>query len=624
MWNRPEVMSRARGLLMSFETSTPQLIADVRVGDSLDALYVTGRDLASGLDIFAAVKQSLLDAPGVRRSASGVVVPHQATTLLSDVQGIDLRWTAEARRFVENRRHARAAYPELAQALADLKAGGPEQAKTHIKDSDGLGVLDGHQVLNVAAMTMPNGFGLCVFDEQGAGKTVTLIFAFDLLANRDEADRAIIIAPKSMVPEWPKDFARFRGDLYSVVVVSGTTREKRRMLQENADVFVTNFETAVTLEPELTALLKSRPGRTVLTVDESFFIKSLDARRTRAIRRLREWCGRSFVLCGMPAPNAPQDLVQQFSLVDFGMAFDGVEMPNDRVEAAPVVQAVIDTRGLYVRHLKADVLPDLPQKRFQRVYVPLEPEQKRVYEATLKDLIVDLEVTTEDEFRRRIPNFLARRSALLQVCSNPAAVTAGYTETPAKLLALDALLERLVEHEREKVVVWSFYTRSITAMVERYVRYGVLRYDGGVTDVDARRKVVQRFQEDDESMVLVANPAAAGAGLTLHRARVAVYESLSNQAAHYLQSLDRIHRRGQTRDVEYLMLLCDQTIEIQEYERLVAKEAAAQSLLGDVVSPPLTRETFLQDARAAAKLLNEEGSSGLQLRRPARDLCRPP
>ena len=63
-------------------------------------------------------------------------------------------------------------------------------------------------------------------------------------------------------------------------------------------------------------------------------------------------------------------------------------------------------------------------------------------------------------------------------------------------------------------------------------------------------------------MVFVANPAAAGAGLTLHRARVAIYESLSNQAAHYLQSLDRIHRRGQKREVEYVVMLCDGTLEI--------------------------------------------------------------
>lgn len=433
---------------------------------------------------------------------------------------------------------------------------------------------------------------------------MTLIYAFDLLAARNETDRVLVIAPKSMVPEWPKDFHRFRPDLYRVAVVSGTAREKRRVLQADPDVLVTNFETAVSLEAELTALLRSRPGRTVLAVDESFFIKSMDARRTRAIRRLREWCGRAYVLCGTPAPNAPQDLVQQFSLVDFGLAFEGVEVPDDRVEAAPVVQSVIDARGLYTRHLKAQVLPDLPAKSFQRVFVPLAPRQRLLYEQTLNELVTDVEQADEPTFARHYANFLARRAALLQLCSNPAAIDPSYAETPAKLAALDAIVEQLTS-QGEKVLIWSFYTQSITAIVERYRSYGAMRYDGQVSDVETRRETVRRFQEDDHSMVLVANPAAAGAGLTLHRARYAVYESLSNQAAHYLQSLDRIHRRGQSRPVEYLILLCDKTLELQEYERLVTKEVAAQSLLGDIVSAPLTRETFLKEAKAAAGLLRE-------------------
>jgi SNF2 family DNA or RNA helicase len=108
---------------------------------------------------------------------------------------------------------------------------------------------------------------------------------------------------------------------------------------------------------------------------------------------------------------------------------------------------------------------------------------------------------------------------------------------------------------------------------------------------------------------MVANPAAAGAGLTLHRARYAIYESLSNQAAHYLQSLDRIHRRGQEREVEYLMLLCQGSIEIQEYATLVRKEAAAQSLLGDQTPVHMTRDAFLADAHEAAHLLRALGGS---------------
>lgn len=578
------------------------IAADIRVAETLDALFVTPHNPSLGTGVAAALKRSVPLA--LRRTGDGLRVPAAiAITLPSHVPGLDLRWGSDARRFIENRQLAVRATPGLLQGLQLLKARGVDYAKTLVADSAGLTTLDDHQIVNVAAMTLPGGYGLCVFDEQGAGKTVTFIFAYDLLVSRDEADFAVIVAPKSMIPEWPKDFVRFRGDLYRVAVVTGSAREKRHALQSEADVIVTNFETAVLMEDELKAMFRSRAGRGILTIDESFFIKSLDAKRTRALRRLREWCGRAFVLCGTPAPNAPQDLVQQFNLMDFGTAFDAIDLPDDRTEAAPIVQDIIDRKGLYIRHLKADVLPDLPQKQFQRIFVPLEPIQRQVYESALKNLVLDLECVTEDEFRKQYANFLARRAALIQTCSNPGGVAQGYSETPAKILALDGILQRLIEIQREKVVVWSFYTDSVSAIVKRYGRYGALRYDGQVTHVAERREAVRRFQEDDDAMLFVANPAAAGAGLTLHRARIAVYESLSNQAAHYLQSLDRIHRRGQTRPVDYLVLLCDGTIELQEYDRLVQKEVAAQSLLGDRVSAPLTRETMLIDARAATNLL---------------------
>jgi len=104
-------------------------------------------------------------------------------------------------------------------------------------------------------------------------------------------------------------------------------------------------------------------------------------------------------------------------------------------------------------------------------------------------------------------------------------------------------------------------------------------------------------------MVFLGNPAAAGAGITLHRSRIAIYESLSNQAAHYLQSLDRIHRRGQERDVDYLVLLCENTIELTEYDRLQIKERDAGTLLRDKVPPPVTRSAFLAELEATTELL---------------------
>ena len=583
----------------------PMIRAEVRSTETLDALFLVP-ELGQEVALMRALKTGLgPEGARLRRLAEGVRVPAAVAGRLDGLgAGVQVNWTPEARQFIENRRHVASVHAEVFEALERIRREGASFAERTIADSAGLGVLDEHQVVNVAAMTLPDSPGLCVFDEQGAGKTVTFIFAFDLLVERDQADLAVIVAPKSMIGEWPKDLGRFRGDIYRTAVLTGTAREKRRRLADGADVFVTNFETAVAMESELRALMRARSGRVVLAIDESFFIKSLDAKRTRALQRLREWAGRAYVLCGTPAPNSPSDLVQQFNLVDFGYCFRDVLVPPERELAAPIVQSAIEERGLFLRHLKRDVLPDLPMKRFQRVIVPMAEEQARLYRSSLDSLVTEVEAVDESGFVRQRTSFLARRSALLQICSNPSGLSETYRETPAKLLALDELVRQLVGREREKVVIWSFYTASVAAIARRYTRYGVVRYDGSVSDVEARREAVRRFQEDDETMVFVANPAAAGAGLTLHRARVAIHESFSNQAAHYLQSLDRIHRRGQERDVEYVVMLCDGTLEVSEYDRLVQKEQAAQELLGDKADTPFTRETFLADVRDASALLN--------------------
>lgn len=581
------------------------IIADVRVSDLLERLVITPRQVTDYHTLSGLLKNAF-SGVRVHRSADGLWIAAEDVSALLDAEvAADLRWSAEAKLFAENRLRVRQRHQQLYEEVSTIRSGGQAVAKTYLTDIDGLDVLDDHQWVNVAAMNLPEGYGLCVFDEQGAGKTVTLIFALDVLVARDRVDFALIVAPKSMVAEWPRDFQRFKGDLYKVEVVSGNRKQKRIAIGSGADVLVTNFETAASMEEELRSLLRSYQGRAVLVVDESFYIKNLDAKRTQALRRLREWCGRAFVLCGTPAPNAPQDLIQQFNIVDFGLTFDGVNIPDDRIQALPVVQQAIEHRGLFIRHLKTDVLPDLPVKSFNRVFVSLQPEQERAYTAALKNLIIDLRSTDDETFQRQLTSFLARRSALIQICSNPISVVEGYTEIPAKLIALDSILEEAITQKHEKVVLWSFYTASLNAIAKRYSHFNPVRYDGTISDVAERREAVRKFQEDDETMLFVANPAAAGAGLTLHRARLAIYESMSNQAAHYLQSLDRIHRRGQTRDVEYLILLCDKTIELEEYERLTRKERAAQALLRDQVEEPITRETMLREAIAASQRLGE-------------------
>jgi SNF2 family DNA or RNA helicase len=539
----------------------------------------------------------------VRRDGTGLVAPASALHWLVDgsaAADLDVHLEAGAVRSLEIRRRAALVHEQYRQHVGALRTGGTDVARIELAatpTSQNLDLLDGHQVVNVAAMTAPEGYGMLLFDEQGAGKTVSVIYAFDRLVDLNVIDLMVVVAPKSMVGEWAGAIEQFMGDTYKVEIIEGNAAMRSRKIDSGADVVVLNYEAIGSIRDQLLLRLRRHPDRALLVVDESFAVKNPQARRTRDLESIRDWFARAWLLCGTPAPNTAHDIMAQVSMVDFGATFAGVDIPRDRAQAVPIVRQALDDRAIYLRNLKVDVLPDLPERSFTRLTVELAPLQAQLYDAALGTLIEEIEALDEKQFLKQLGTFLARRMALLRITSNPAGVFDQYDEVPAKLAALDELVQRLVEQDGEKLVIWSCFTASLDAIVRRYERFGVVRYDGAVTSIAERREAVRSFQNDPETRIFVANPAAAGAGLTLHAARYAVYESFTNQAAQYLQSLDRIHRRGQGREVEYFVLLADGTIEPAEFDGLVRKEQRARDLLGDVVPEPLTRTQFLDELR---------------------------
>lgn len=487
----------------------------------------------------------------------------------------------------------------LAKARVEALDNDPVLAQQALAGLVPAGLLDPHQVIAVAAAADLLVDGLCLFDEQGLGKTLEGIAAFHVMRQRGLVQRTLVFAPKNMLTEWERDLQRFFPGRYRVSLITGTPKQRRAAIQLEADMYVANFETAITEEAALRSLLKMRVGGALLMVDESFHVKNPEAVRTGAVKRLRADARRCLVLCGTPAPNAPGDIVEQFNIADGGIAFAGVQIPEEPELAKNVIGSVIEKRGVFLRRLKVDVLPDLPGKTFHRALVPLAPAQQSLYAGLLHEYVDDLERTDPASFRSNRVGFLARRARLLRICTDPGGVENGFDELPAKRKVMDTLLIDLIERQGEKVVVWTSYTRAIDALMARYAQYAPVRIDGSVADIGMRREAITRFQEDDRTQLFIGNPAAAGAGITLHRAKVAIYESLPVQAAAYFQSLDRIHRRGQERPVDYIVLLAAGTLEINEYERLVSKARRSRELLGDRDPQDVTREALLDEAHTA-------------------------
>ncbi|MBU0688440.1 MAG: DEAD/DEAH box helicase [Gammaproteobacteria bacterium] len=454
-------------------------------------------------------------------------------------------------------------------------------------------VLEPAQASAVGAMTVPGLLGLCLFDEQGSGKTVMTIAAFDELRVLGEIDAMIVVCPKSMVSEWPKDIGRFLAPECQVVIAEGGQRQKYETAQSKFDVLVTNYEG---VEPMLVYLMASASTkRYLLVVDESYYLKNGESYRSEIVNKLRSKCQKCFVLCGTPAPNSAHDLVNQFDLADLGYTFGGFKKSNKAEEDWDKISTLVDTKGVFIRRLKPDILQHVPEKNFHVISVELAGKQALMYENAKSALELELRSLNNESFKKSLLTYFQKRAALLQICSCPSSIDPTASEVPVKYTVLDDLLDKLISQNR-KVVLWSFYRKSLDEIMARYSRYRPVRVDGSVTSNVARRDAVRSFQEDPSIMLFVGNPAAAGAGITLHAAYDAVYISYSNQAAHYLQSLDRIHRRGQVADeVNYYLLICKNTIEETEVVRLRGKEVRQHNLLGDHIIWPASLDDALQE-----------------------------
>ena len=105
-------------------------------------------------------------------------------------------------------------------------------------------------------------------------------------------------------------------------------------------------------------------------------------------------------------------------------------------------------------------------------------------------------------------------------------------------------------------------------------------YDGR-TSLAAREEARNSFQHGDVK-VFVANPAAAGKGLTLHAAKTVVYYNNSFKLSERLQSEDRAHRAGMDdRPVNYIDIVATDTIDPHIVETLRTKNALAAQVTGD-------------------------------------------
>lgn len=422
------------------------------------------------------------------------------------------------------------------------------------------------------------------FSVPGAGKTTEALAYFFFRAADDE--RLLVIAPKNAFAAWDEQiekciphlrvpFARLRGGQDRIA----------RILETNPRFMLITYQQL----PRVRELVAAHVAEHKIHVflDESHRIKSGFARQTpQAVLSLAHLPVSKLIMSGTPMPQARDDLIPQFAYL----------YPEIPAIADNVIELM---RPIFVRTNKKELgLP--PVDRLMR-RLPMAPIQSELYKLMKHEVAREaasaLSIQSKQAFRR-LGRSVAR---LLQFVSNPALLASEIEFAHPDLLRaalaegdgpkLKYVLRRVRElvSSGQKVLVWSSFVRNVEYIADRLSDLGAVYIHGGVDagdedDDETREGKIKLFHDDLNVKVMVANPAAASEGVSLHRiCHYAVYLDRTFNAAHYLQSEDRIHRLGLKSDQSTTIEIveCIGTVDETVRDRLGFKVSAMAEALND-------------------------------------------
>lgn len=449
-------------------------------------------------------------------------------------------------------------------------------------------------------ISLPHGAN---FSVPGAGKT-TVTFALHLLT-RSEGQHLFVVAPKAAFPAWRAIVSECiaadapKASLEPFTVLEGQAVELDALLHSGATRFLITYDLMLR-NPKLFAnYLARHPVHLVL--DESHRMKAgQDSQRGAYLLSVSVLPHRRDVLTGTPMPQRAEDLAAQLGFLWPGQGLD-IEISRG---AAPR-----DVLGnLYVRTTKAEL--GLPKMHRHLRRIGMAPGHAALYgivrDETLRQLSSFVRAHDVTDIAR------ARKSVirLLQLSTNPVLALQSMSnelgnagsgvidqvlvEGPSAKMQAVASHAREIARSGEKVVIWTIFTDTLLEMermladLNPVVLYGAVP-SGEDSDPETREGRLRRFHTDQGCMCLIANPAAAGEGMSLHTVcHNAIYLDRSYVSTHYLQSIDRIHRLGLPPDTVTNVYIYQTkapaglgSIDYSVNRRLAKKIRALQQLLDD-------------------------------------------
>lgn len=485
----------------------------------------------------------------------------------------------------------------------------------------------------------------CNFSVPGAGKTSIVYGAYAYLHNLPEEDskhidRILIVGPLSSFGPWELEYEECFGRApISKRLVGGVNKSDKQdyLISKNpAELTLISYALLISLQKEIGFFLRN--NRVMVVLDEAHKAKnSSGGVIAQAVLEMSKYSKSRIVLTGTPAPNGYEDIYNMFKFIWPNKNVMGFEVNQLRDitatgDQARVTRLIDNISPFFIRIRKSDLnIP--PATIHPPIYVSMGPLQQRIYDFIEKkymdEFMADGAIDTSSRFKAVLAQ--ARMIRLMQAASDPAMLKAPLrsffedeefpieayqsiddsdvlksildyeaNEVPAKYIAVKHLVDDILVNNG-KVVIWATFIHTIHGLKQYLESQGIPCQElYGATPVEregidddefvlTREKIVKAFQHPDcPFKVIIANPFAVAESISLHKAcHNAIYIERSFNAAHFVQSKDRIHRYGLNPDTvtNYYYVLSRDTVDETIDTRLADKERRMTEIMESMPIP---------------------------------------
>jgi SWI/SNF-related matrix-associated actin-dependent regulator 1 of chromatin subfamily A len=414
-------------------------------------------------------------------------------------------------------------------------------------------------------------------DDMGLGKTRQTIVS---LRHLTPGGRRLVVCPASVKRNWVREISHVSADA-STLVIDGTSA-----VPATAEWVIINYDI---LSRHIDALL--RVPWAALVFDEAHYLKNHTSARSKLSRQLTERAAAATpalavqLLTGTPLTSRPRDLfvLLQLAAHPLGRSFLSFAKRYCAAEkgeygwktggASNIEELTVQLHGVMLRRTKDDVLA-LPPKL--RAWLPVEVPSGTGARAIKKvfELLAGKEsrpVASRDEALRRRGKLLAFLIEARQALA--------IAKAPATLDFVKGAID-----QGEKVIVFSCFDAPIGTFAKALGDMAVVVT--GKTPASMRQTLVDRFQNDADVRVFIANIIAGGTGLNLTAATQVVFNDLDWVPTNHWQAEDRAYRIGQTRTVNVTYFIARDTIDDFVQAVLETKAALVNAIVeGDALAP---------------------------------------